>query len=159
MRKLIFFKDFYIYNKTGTLVNSTDSFTISATTYTITGQTTGPYGYIRSYSGTTAYVIKGTNSADFAGSDTFQDSPKLSTADRGVVTVSSVTVATTALENENYITKDKTLSANATERITSLVIGPGERLIIESATQNNVFNLIGFEDGTTSFPVRTFGAA
>ena len=42
------FKDFYIYNKTGTLVNSTDSFTISATTYTITGQTTGPYGYIRS---------------------------------------------------------------------------------------------------------------
>ena len=153
------FKDFYIYNKTGTLVNSTDSFTISATTYTITGQTTGPYGYIRSYSGTTAYVIKGTNSADFAGSDTFQDSPKLATADRGVVTVSSVTVAATALENENYITKDKTLSANATERITSLVIGPGERLIIESATQNNVFNLIGFEDGTTSFPVRTFGAA
>ena len=90
---------------------------------------------------------------------TFQDSPKLATADRGVVTVSSVTVATTALENENYITKDKTLSANATERITSLVIGPGERLIIESATQNNVFNLIGFEDSTTSFPVRTFGAA
>ncbi len=151
------FKDFYVYDIQGdSITNSSDSFTISATTYTITAQTTGPYGYIRSFSGTTAYVIKGKGSADFAGSNTFQDCPKLETATRAIATVSSVTVAATALENENYITKDKTLSANNAERITSIVVGPGERLIVESATQNNVFNLIGFEDASNSFPTRVF---
>ena len=34
---------------------------------------------------------------------------------------------------------------------------PGERLIINSTTNNNRFSLIGFEDSSTSFTPRTFG--
>ena len=43
-------------------------------------------------------------------------------------------------------------------KITSIVIGPGENLIVESATQNNVFSLVGFEDASTAFTTRVFGA-
>ena len=45
-------------------------------TYTVTAQTAGHIGVVRSYSGTALYVIKGIGSADFAGSDTFRDVPK-----------------------------------------------------------------------------------
>ena len=148
----------YIYDKEGTWVNSTDGFAFSGTTYTVSSQTAGPYGYVRSYSGNTLYVIKGTNSADFAGSDTFQDAPKLNTADRSTVTVSSVGVATTALE-DNYLVKDVSNGNNEIDKITSIVIGPGERLVVESATQNNTFSLIGFEDASTAFTVRNYTPA
>ena len=125
-------------------------------TYTVTAQTAGAYGYVRSYSGTTLYVIKGKNSADFAGSDTFLDNPKLNSASRSTVTVSSVAVATTAVEN-NYIIDGAANTANAVAKNTSIVVGPGERLIINSTTNNNTFSLIGFEDSSTSFTPRTFG--
>ena len=149
------FSSFYAYDIDGTWTNSVDSFTLNAVTYTITAQTAGPYGVVRSYSGTTLEVIKGIGSADFAGTDTFQDCPLLTTADRSTVTVSSVDVATSALEAKQYIVDGKTNSANATERITSLVVGPGQRLVVNSATANNVFTLIGFEDISTGFPTRT----
>ena len=149
---------FYIYDKEGTWVNSTDGFTFSGTTYTVSSQTAGPYGYVRSYSGNNLYVIKGTNSADFATSDTFQDAPKLNTADRSTVTVSSVGVATTALE-DNYLAKDIANGNNEIDKITSIVVGPGERLVVESATQNNTFSLIGFEDASTAFTVRNYTPA
>lgn len=152
------YTEFYIYDKEGTLVDNTDSFTFGGTTYTITGQTSGPYGYVRSYSGTDLYVVKGEGSADFAGTNTFQDNPKDNTVNRNLVTVSSVDVATTALEASNYIIQNKTNSANNNDRVTSLVIGPGERLIVESATANNVFSLIGFEDNSTAFTTRVFGS-
>ena len=74
-------------------------------------------------------------------------------------TVSSVDVATAAVEVGNYLVKDVSNGNNEIDKITSLVIGPGERLIVESATQNNVFSLIGFEDASTAFPTRVFGAA
>ena len=150
------YDEIYVYDIAGTWVNSSDSFTAGGTSFTLTGQTSEPYGYVRSYSGTTLTVIKGSGSADFAGSDTFQDSPKIGTATRATVTVSSVDVATTAVEAANYITLNKSNSANNVDRITSLVIGPGERLIVESATQNNVFTLIGFEDASTALTVRNF---
>ena len=153
------YDELYVYDIDGTWTNSSDAFTFSGVTYTVTGQTVEPYGYVRSYSGTTLKVVKGLGSGDFAGSDTFRDVPKDNTADRTTATVSSVDVAVTALENENYLTKDKTNSANNVDRMTSLVIGPGERLIVETATQNNVFSLIGFEDGSTAFPLRVFGAS
>ena len=50
------------------------------------------------YSGTTLTVVKGVGSADFAGTDTFQDVPKDAQGTRTLATVSSVDVATTALE-------------------------------------------------------------
>jgi len=149
------FNSFYVYDVEGTWANAIDAFTINDVTYTVTAQTSGPYGIVRSYSGTTLEVIKGIGSADFAGSDTFQDCPLLVTADRSTVTVSSVTVATNAVEAKHYITDGKTNSANNVDRITSLVVGPGQRVIVNSATANNVFTLIGFEDISTGFPTRT----
>ena len=124
-------------------------------TYTVTAQTTGPYGYVRKYDGTSLYVVKGIGSADF-GTDTFRDVPKLGTAARSTVTVNSVAVATTALEVENYIVDGVTNGANEVDKITSIVVGPAERLVINSTTQNNAFSLVGFEDVTTGFTTQAF---
>ena len=147
-----------MYDVEGTWVNSTDGFTFSGVTYTVTGQTSEPYGVVRSYSDNTLYIIKGLNSANFAGSDTFQDVPASNTATRSTVTVSSVNVGSTAVEGSNYLAKDVANGNNEIDKITSLVIGPGERLIVESATQNNVFSLIGFEDNSTALTTRVFGS-
>ena len=152
------YTEFFAYDISGTWANNVDSFTFGGTTYTVTAQVSGPYGYVRSYSGTTLTVIKGDGSADFAGTNTFLDVPRSATGTRSTVTVSSVDVATTAVEGQNYITVDKTNSANNVDRITSIVVGPGERLIVNSTTANNVFSLIGFEDTTNTFPVSVFGS-
>lgn len=150
---------FYAYDLEGTWVNSSDTFIIGGTTYTVTGQTAGPYGYVEDYTGTTLTVIKGVNSQDFAGTDTFLDAPLSTTASRSTVTVSSVDVATAAVEGSNYITVSKTNAANNVDKYTSLVVGPGEVVVVNSATQNNVFSLVGFEDASTSFTARVFGSA
>jgi len=149
--------DFYVYDVKGTWVNSTDTFTAAGTTFTVTAQDVEPYGYIRSYSGAVATVILGEGSADFAGTDKFLDSPKSNSATRAAVTVNSVDVATTALDDENYIVNGVTNGNNEVDRITSIVVGPGERLVINSATANNSFSLIGFEDASTAFTTRVFG--
>tara|TARA_B100000902_G_scaffold394562_1_gene451147 strand:- start:49 stop:1494 length:1446 start_codon:yes stop_codon:yes gene_type:complete len=149
--------DIMVYDVKGTWTNSSDTFTDSGTTYTVTAQDVQPYGYVRSYSGTALYVILGEGSGDFAGSDTFKDNPKLSSATRTTVTVSSVDVATTALADENYIVNGVANGNNEVDRITSLVIGPGERVIVNSTTANNSFSLIGFEDASTAFATRVFG--
>ena len=90
------YTSFYVYDLVGTWTNSTDTFTFNGVTYTVTAQTAGPYGYVRSYVGTSLKVILGTGSAAFAGSDTFRDVPKLNTGTRTTATVSSVTTALTA---------------------------------------------------------------
>ena len=149
----------FVYEIEGDWTGGSDQFSHSGATYTVSSTTAGPYGYIRSYSGTTAYVIKGTNSADFAGSNTFRDNPKLGATARDVVTVSSVTVATTAVEASNYLYINNDNAANNVKRITSLVIGPGERLVVESNSQNNIFSLIGFEDASSAFVARVFDPA
>ena len=150
------FDEIYVYDIDGTLTNTTDSFTTGGTTYTIDSQTSGAYGYVRSYDSTTLYVIKGVGSADFTTSSTFQDNPKDEDADRTAVTVSSIDVATAAVESENYIAVNHANAANNDERITSIVVGPGERVVVNSTTQNNVFSLIGFEDLSTTFTTRVF---
>ena len=150
--------DMYVYNVTGTWTNSADTFTSAGTTFTVTAQDVQPYGYVRSYSGTDLKVIKGVGSTDFAGSDVVRDCPKLLDATRANVTVSSVTVATTALEDANYIANGVANGNNEVDRITSIVVGPGERLVVNSTTANNSFSLVGFEDASTAFTTRVFGA-
>lgn len=150
---------FYIYDKEGTFALNTDTFTIGAVTFTITAETTGAYGYVKDYTGTTLKFIKGIGSGDFSGSDTFRDVPKLSTIDRTVATVSSVAVASSAVEASNYISENVTNSANNVDRITSLVVGPGEVVVVNSTTANNTFSLIGFEDDSDSFTLRTYPVA
>ena len=139
--------------------NNVDSFEFNGTTYTIIAQTSGPYGLVRDYTGTTLTVIKTGNTPDFSASDVFLDVPKDNDAVRAFATVSSVSVATTAVEDQHYLAKDVTNSANNVDKITQLVIGPGERLIVESATQNNVFSLIGFEDTSTALTERIFSTS
>ena len=150
------FTQIRVYDVEGTWVNASDTFIYDGVTYTVTAQDSGPYGYVRDYTSTTLKVIKGIGSADFAGTDTFLDAPYDSTANRATVTVSSVDVATAALEAEHYIIVGKSLSANTVDKTTSLVIGPGERVIVNSVTQNNVFSLIGFEDLSTAFTTRIY---
>ena len=152
------YDEIYVYDVDGTWTNNTDGFEFNGTTYTVSSQTSGPYGYVRSYSGTDLYIIKGVGSADFAGSDTFQDNPKEGGGTRGTVTVSSVAVAVTAFETQEVIRKDNAITANTTEEIKSLVIGPGERLIVENAAADCSFVLIGFEDASTGFTTRTYSA-
>ena len=148
----------YIYDKVGTLTNSTDTFLVDGVTYTITGQTAGAYGYVVDYTGSVLKFVKGIGSADFSGSDTFRDVPKLNTGIRTVATVSSVTVASAAVEAENYLAVNHANANNNDEKITSLVVGPGEVVVVNSTTQNNVFSLVGFEDGSDSITTRVFGS-
>ena len=101
-------------------------------------------------------VIKGDGSADFAGTNTFQDNPKEPGGDRSTVTVSSVDVAASAVSASNYLAKDVPLTSNSTAKITSLVLGPGEVLVVESETQNNVFSLVGFQDASTAITKRFY---
>ena len=150
------YDEIYIYDKVGTWTNAVDSFTFAGVTYALTTQTAGPYGYVRSYSGNTVEMIKGINSADFAGTDTFQDAPLSTNVARSTVVVNSVGLAATALEGQHYLAKDKAIAANAVERITSLVIGPGERLYVESNDAYNSFNLLGFEDASTAFTTNVY---
>tara|TARA_B100000965_G_scaffold40355_2_gene29693 strand:+ start:4850 stop:6304 length:1455 start_codon:yes stop_codon:yes gene_type:complete len=153
------YDEIFVYDVDGTWVNSTDSFTLGGTTYTVNSKTVEPYGYVRSYSGTDLYVVKGSGSGDFAGSDTFRDNPKLGTASRSTVTVSSVGVATAAVEADNYFVKGVSNGSNEIDKITSIVVGPGERIVVKSTTANNVFHLLGFEDNSSAFTTRVFNQA
>jgi len=149
---------FNAYNIQGTWVNSTDSFTQSGSTFTVTAQSAGPYGYVKEYDGTTLYVTKGPGSQDFAASDTFKDLPLNELDSRTTCTVSSELIGVTALEDQQYIVNGATNGANEVDRITSLVVGPGESVVINSTTANNSFSLIGFEDNSTAFSSRVFSA-
>ena len=144
------YDEIFIFDKVGTLGNNVDTFTFNGVTYTITGQTAGAYGYVKDYSGTSLKFIKGLNSADWSGSDTFRDVPKLNTANRTTATISSIAVASAAVETSNYIATNHANAANNDEKITSLVVGP-EVVVVNSTTQNNVFSLIGFEDASTAY--------
>ncbi len=148
---------FYIYDKVGTLTDNVDTFLVDGVTYTITAQTTGAYGYVKDYTGSVLKFVKGIGSADFSGSDTFRDVPKLNTGIRTVATVSSVTVASAAVEASNYLVDGLTNGNNEVDKITSLVIGPGEVLVVKTVTDNNLFSLVGFEDSSDSITTRVFG--
>ena len=149
---------FNAYNISGTWVNSSDSFTQSGSTFTVTAQSAGPYGYVKEYDGTTLYVTKGPGSQDFAASDTFKDLPLNEQSSRTTCTVSSELTAVTALEDQQYIVNGVTNGNNEVDRITSLVVGPGESVVINSTTANNSFSLVGFEDNSTAFSTRVFAA-
>ena len=148
---------FWAYDVTGTWV-STDTFTVGGQTFTVDGTTPGAYGYVRDYTGSVLKFIKGVGSPDITTSDTFYDVPALAGAARSLINVNSIDVDSAAVEASHYITLGTTNGNNEVDRITSLVIGPGETVVVKSTTANNVFNLIGFEDSTTSFPTQTYTA-
>jgi len=151
------YTEFYAYDLEGTWTNSVDSFVSNQITYTVTGQTSGPYGIVSDYTSTTLKVILGPGSAEFAGTNTFSDVPKDNAATRNTVTVSSVTTAKDAIDTNTLLADGVTNSANNAATVTSLVVGPGQRVHVSSATQNNVFSLIGFEDASSEYTTRVFG--
>lgn len=146
----------YVFDKVGTIVNNTDTFLLDGVTYTITSQTAGAYGYVRDYTGSVLTFIKGLNSGDF-GTDTFRDVPKLNSASRTTATINSVDVASAAVEVSNYLVDGDATGNNEVDKITSLVVGPGETLVVKSTTANNIFSLVGFEDASNAITTRIFG--
>ena len=147
----------YVFDKVGTIVDNTDTFLLDGVTYTITSQTAGAYGYVRDYTGSVLTFIKGLNSGDFSGSDTFRDVPKLNSASRTTATINSVDVASAAVEVSNYLVDGDATGNNEVDKVTSLVVGPGETLVVKSTTANNIFSLVGFEDASNSITTRIFG--
>ena len=147
----------YVYDIEGTWANTVDSFLANGVSYTVQSQTAGAYGYVRDFTGTACKVLKGLNSADFTTSDSFQDSPLLNTTSRSAVTISSIALATTAVSAEMFLKKDNAIASDVTEETKSLVLGPGERLLVESNGGHCSFNIIGFEDASTAFTTRNFG--
>ena len=150
------YNSIYVYDVEGTWVNSTDGFLADSTTYTVSGQTAGKWGVVRDYTGSALKVIQGVGSGAFAGSDIFLDSPLLTGAARSFCTVSSITTDTTVLEAQHYIVDDKNVASGTYDRVTSVVLGPGESLIVQASAQNNVFTLDGFEDATSELGVRNY---
>lgn len=143
----------YVYDVVGSWVNNVDGFTVADATYNVISQNTGKWAVVKNYSGTTLELTLGLNSASFVSTDTFLDSPR-TTEFRSLATVSSVDVNTTDIAAGQYIVNAKTLSANAIDKTTSLVVGPGQTLVVNSATANNSFSLIGFEDAATDITTR-----
>jgi len=151
------YDEFFAYDLEGTWTNTTDSFVYNSVTYTVESQTAGGYGTVVDYTGTALKVALGVGSQEFAGTDTFFDVPALNATARTEATVSSVTTAKAAIDGNTYLAYDVTNAANNVDNITSLVIGPGQRVHVRSATQNNVFSLIGFEDASSEFTTRVYG--
>jgi hypothetical protein len=148
----------YVYDIDGTWVDATDTFLANGVSYTVQTKTAGAYGYVRDFTGTACKVVKGLNSADFTTSDVFQDSPLLATASRSSVAISSIALATTAASVEMFLKKDNAIASDVSEETKSLVLGPGERVIVESNGGHCSFNLVGFEDASSAFTVRNFGS-
>jgi len=144
----------YVYDVVGTIAAGSDTFLFNNVTYTISTVTAGAYGYVRDYTGSTLKICLGAGSPAATTSTTFFDNPKDDDAARTEVTVSAVVSGQTDLDAENYIIVGGANAANNVARTTSIVIGPSEKIVVNSVTQNNTFSLLGFEDNSTSFPIR-----
>ena len=147
------YSEINVYNVTGAWTNNT-AFVFNSGAFTLQSKTTGSYGYVRAWdsAGQNLDIILGDNSAGFAGTDTFQDAP-LNILDQTTCTVSSVTVDSTGIGDDQYYVNTKTLAANATEKQTSIVLGPGESIVVNSATQHNTFILNGFSETSNEFTI------
>lgn len=146
------YAEVYVYDPTGTWVSS-DAFILGNTTQTVGTVTTGPYGYVQSYSSTSLKVSLGVGSAAFTTSDAFYDTPALAGAARTLITPSAVTTSTTVDDTADYLFYDKAISGNVSDKNSGIVVGPGQNLIIYSTANTLSYVLNGFEDVTTDFTV------
>lgn len=137
-----------VYDVIGTWSNNTDTFLAGNTTFTVTAQSGGKWGIVKESSGATLRISLGINSSAFIATDTFLDAPAGEVA-QALAEISSVDVDVTDIPNASYIVNTKALSAAAVEKITSLVVGPGQSVVVESSAQHISYNLVGFEDVST----------
>ena len=142
-----------VYNVLGTWANNT-AFSFNGVAFTLQSKTTGSYGYVKAWdpTGQNLDIILGEGSAAFAGTDTFKDAPN-SFLEQATATVSSVVVDATGIGDDQYYVNTKTLGANATEKQTAIVLGPGESIVVDSATQHNTFILNGFSETSNEFTI------
>lgn len=146
----------YVYDVVGPLTNSSDSITLGQTTYTMTANAGSKWGYVTDFTLGAAgiSIVTGLGSADFAGSDTFYDAPKVGSVARQLVTISSIDLASNAINSVDQILHDKNI--NGEHRLTSLLVGPGQVLMVYAATQNISFDYSGFQDTSSDFTLRSF---
>jgi uncharacterized Zn finger protein len=141
----------YVYDIEGTIA-TTNSFDTTTGSNTITTVTSGPYGYVHSVSGSTIKVSLGLNSSAFTTTKTFYESPREDATVRSLATVNSVTAATD-IDAEDYLFYGKSLAANTTDKNSSLVIGPGQSLVVYSSAADINYSLNGFEDNTSDYQI------
>lgn len=143
------YKQFYIYDVEGTIAVN-DTFTSGATTYTVQAVNAAAYGYVRRQVGATLHVILGKNSIDFATNDEILDSPAEIGGDRTMATVTAATASTTIADNQ-YIMASKSIAANSSEKVSSLVVGHGNSVVVKGSATGLTFVLDGFTDSTTDW--------
>lgn len=143
------FTEIFLYDVEGTWVNG-DTFTIGTATQTVGTVTGGKYGFVRRFVGSDLYVTLGKNSAAFAATDTFVDTPPEQGEDRATATVNTVTAATD-LENADYIFYDTALAANTTNKHSGIVVGPNSHIIVYASSADLTFQLNGFENAASDF--------
>jgi hypothetical protein len=141
----------YVYDIEGTIA-TTNSFDTTTGSNTITTVTSGPYGYVHSVSGSTIKVSLGLNSSAFTSTKTFYESPREDATARSLATVNSVTAATD-IDAEDYLFYGKSLAANTTDKNSSLVIGPGQSVVVYSSAADINYSLNGFEDNTSDYQI------
>lgn len=110
---------------------------------------------IASISGTTV-TLSIANTGAVSGTGTFEhmfyDSPREMGVVRSLVKVSSLT-AVTDVNAEDYVLFDKSLATKVTDKNTSIVIGPGQSIVVNSSVADLSYVLNGFEDTTSDFEV------
>lgn len=142
------FTQIRVYDVVGTWANNVDTFLAGNTTYTVTAKSGGKWGIVKEQIGATLRISLGLNSDPFIATDTFNDAPLGETL-QSLAEINSVDVDVTDIPDTAYLVNTKALSAAGVEKITSLVVGPGQSVVVESSTQHISYNLVGFEDVST----------
>lgn len=113
---------------------------------------------ILSITGTTVTLdLENTGAVSSTGTFTykFYDSPREAGSNRNnVIAVANTLV--TDISAEDYLAYDATASSNQTTKLTGVLVGPGQSLIVYSSTSNLGFMLNGFEDSTSDFTLNSY---
>lgn len=146
------YNSIYVYDVTGGDLAINETFTAGTTTYTITAVNTGPYGYIRRWvpAGPTLHVIQGLNSDAVANGDTFLDSPNEVGGQRTMATASTAG-SVTDIPAGSMVMSGYSIAANSMEKVSSLVVGHGDSLVVNGGATGLNFVLSGFTDSTTDW--------
>lgn len=142
----------YVYDVTGGDLAINETFTAGTTTYTITAVSTGPYGYVRRWvpAGPTLHVIQGLNSAAVANGDAFLDTPNEVGGQRTMATASTAG-SITDIPAGSMVMSGYSIAANSMEKVSSLVVGHGDSLVVNGGATGLNFVLTGFTDSTTDW--------
>lgn len=116
----------------------------------VSGSNVGTGAVITDISGTTI-TVSVANTAAVSTTGTFNhrfyDTPLVAAASRTFAEVSSYT----DIDAADYIFYDKAITGNATDKNSSIVVGPGQSLMVYSAVNTLSYSVDGFEDATTDW--------